>query len=100
MPENDPIIWRCISYRHFSGGMNWWSSQVQFDDMVATERLSEYIKKLEDRKVDKITIKRLGPLSYVMNRGIELGFDKIRSGADRIAHEKKNHKLDDYLVNE
>src|SRR2546425_3963983 len=93
----DPIIWKCTSYKHISGGMNWFAQQVMFDDMVATERLSEYIQTLYERGVEKIIIKKLGPLSYVMERGKELGMDKIRPGAERIAKENKIHKLEDFI---
>jgi len=93
---DDSIIWRCISYKSISGGMNWWRQEVMFDDMVATERLSAYCATLGERGIDKITVKRLGTLSYVMENGAKLGFDKIRSGADRISKENKIHKLEEY----
>ena len=95
--SNDSIIWRCISYRPFSSGMTGFSLGVMYDDMVSTERLSSYFEQLLDRRVEKVTVKKLGTLDYVMQKQKELGFDHIRSGADRISHEKKNHKLEEYL---
>jgi hypothetical protein len=94
---SDPIIWRCTSYKHISAGMNWFKTQVMFSDMVATERMSAYVQTLNERGVEKIVIHKLGPLSYVLEKGKDLGFDKIRSGAERIANEKKNHKLEEWI---
>ena len=91
--KNDPIIWRCISYKGISGGMNWFRQSVMFDDMIATERMQEYMKTLEERGVEKVTVKRLGRLSQVMERGM----NPIRAGAERISYEKKIHKLEEYI---
>ncbi|TLX82529.1 MAG: hypothetical protein E6L00_03495 [Thaumarchaeota archaeon] len=97
VPEVDSIIWRCISYKPYSTGMFGFHNEVMFDDMVATERLADYVKRLEGKGVEKITIKKLGLLSYVMENASKLGFDKIRPGAERLAHEKKNHKLEEFI---
>jgi len=97
VPDVDSMIWRCISYKPYSTGMFGFHNEVMFDDMVATERLTDYIKRLEDKGVEKVTIKKLGLLSYVMENATKLGFDKIRPGAERLSHEKKNHKLEEFI---
>src|ERR1700752_2050403 len=91
--ESDPIIWRCISYKSISGGMNWWRNEVAFDDMVSTERLVSYFQTLHERGVDKITVRDMGRLSQEMARGM----NPVRAGAQRISKEKLNPKLEEYL---
>ena len=90
---SDPTIWRCISYKSVSGGMNWWKQEVMFDDMVATERLAVYLQTLDDRGVEKVTVKRMGRLSQVIERKM----NPIRSGAERISKDKLIHKLEDFI---
>src|SRR5439155_6145414 len=90
---NDPIIWRCISYKSVSGGMNWWKQEVMFDDMVSIERMAVYMQTLEERGVEKVTVHRMGRLSQVLERG----FTPLRSGAERLSKEKQNHKLEEYI---
>ena len=93
VPSDDPIIWRCISYKPISGGMNWFKNSVMYDDQVSTDRMTSYLKILEERGIEKITVKKLGKLSQVVARGM----NPIRAGAERISHEKKNHKLEDFI---
>lgn len=89
---DDPIVWRCISYKGMSGGMNWFRQTVMFDDYVTAPRFQEYMKTIEERGVEKVTIKKLGTLSSWLQKGL----NPIRAGAERISYEKKNHKLEDY----
>ena len=91
--NSDPTVWRCISYKGLSGGMNWFRQSVMFDDYVTTPRFQAYIQTLEERGVEKVTIKRLDKLS----KWLEKGQNPIRAGAERISYEKKNHKLEEYL---
>jgi len=91
--SNDPIIWRCISYKPISAGMGGIMQQVMYDDMVSTERIGLYFNKLLERGIEKVTVKKMGKLSFCL----ESGMNPLRAGAERLSHEKKNHKLEEFL---
>jgi len=91
--ETDPIIWRCISYKPISAGMGGIMQQVMYDDMVSTERIGLYFSRLLERGIEKVTVKKMGKLSFCL----ESGMNPLRAGAERLSHEKKNHKLEEFL---
>jgi len=67
--------------------------QVMYDDMVSTERIGLYFSRLLERGIEKVTVKKMGKLSFCL----ESGMNPLRAGAERLSHEKKNHKLEEFL---
>jgi len=91
--DNDPIIWRCVSWKNSGGPGQFYHRQYLFDDLVSTDSLLRYIKELETRGIEDVKLERKGPMSFVMQNNLN---PKPRPGAKRMSEEKKNHKLEEY----
>ena len=90
-------VWRVLSWKYLGGGIGAtnlpFKRQYQFDDLVVEDRLSGYLKIMQERGIEYIKLEKKGTLKYVMDHNIQ---PEPRPGAKRISAEKLNHRMEEY----
>ena len=93
--EKDPIIWRCVSWKSYAGGMmGYYRREYMYDDLVSIDRLSAFVGELEKMGIENVKLERLGPLSFVLRKNLH---SSPRPGTKRLSLSlNKNHRLEDF----
>jgi hypothetical protein len=96
--NNDSIVWRVLSWKYLGGGYGGvnlpYKHQYMFDNLVVSERLPSYLKRLEERGIEYIKLEKKGTLSWCLEN---LHWEP-RPGAKSINYPEHNKRLDEYGI--
>lgn len=95
MGRGNLTVWRVLSWKYLSGGLSGYFNQRSYlyDDLITSDRLSAYLKLMEERGIEYIKMEKQGTLKFVMDNNLH---PKPRPGAKRLSAENLNHKMEEF----